>query len=256
MPDTARSTLEVEIFRTGDYGQKGRYDEAALEAIANDYRAELHEAPVTTDHTQTGPAQGWVQGLRRVGDRLVAILGRLSPALRELLAHGAYKKRSVELYREFRETGRPYLKAVSFLGAAAPEVKGLADPAFDEQEAGTVQFTESVPARDAAEDARQRLIEAGRWRPTWEDAGLVDVFRAVGSGAALEALVHVLLAEPAPVAFGETERQSDPSGDSRESAPFVGTPSPESVARHRKALAFLAENPTVSYAEALVRAAS
>ena len=256
MPDLARSTLEVEIFRTGDYGEKGRYDEAALDAIANDYDAELHEAPVTVDHTQTGPAEGWVQGLRRIGDRLVAILGRISPNLRRLLAEGAYKKRSVELYRSFRETERPYLKAVSFLGAASPEVKGLADPVFNENDAEAIRFTENAEPFDAAEDARRRLVEAGRWRPAWEDAGLIEAFRQVGPGEALEAILRVMMAEPAPVQFGETDRQTARGDANNETAAFVGTPSPESVARHRKALAFMGENPTVSYAEALLRSGS
>ncbi|MCB2154883.1 hypothetical protein KQI84_08340 [bacterium] len=253
MPDKARSTLEVEIFRTGDYGGKGRYDEAALDAIASDYNADLHEAPVTIDHTQSGPAQGWVQGLRRIGDRLVAILGRISPSLQQLLADGGYKKRSVELYRAFRETGRPYLKAVSFLGAAAPEVKGLADPVFQDEGMETVLFTETTETFDAAEDAQNRLVEAGRWRPAWEDAGLMDVFRQAGPGELLEGIVAVLMTEAGPVQFGETERRSNPGDDA--TVGFNGTPSPDSIARHRKALAFMAENPTHSYAEALVRSA-
>lgn len=124
--------LEVEIFRGGDYGSKGRYDPPDLDGIAEDYRPERHEAPVTLDHAQQGPAHGWVKRLHRIGDRLVATLWKLSPALREWLRDGAYRKCSVELYRAFRETGRPYLKAVSFLGAAAPEVKGLQPPVFSE----------------------------------------------------------------------------------------------------------------------------
>lgn len=120
--------LEVEVFRAGDYGEKGRWDEACLDRIAADYDPALHEAPVTLDHARSGPALGWVAALRRVGDRLVARLRGVSLKLLELLRQGAFKKRSVELYPALRETGRPYLRALSFLGAAVPEVKGLADP--------------------------------------------------------------------------------------------------------------------------------
>lgn len=126
--------LELEIFRAGDYGAKGRWTEDQLDQIASGYDADLHEAPVTLDHAQSGPAMGWVAGVRRCGDRLVARLRGLDDGLRQLLRSGAFKKRSVELYRELPETGKPYLKAVSFLGAAAPVVKGLRDAVFSESE--------------------------------------------------------------------------------------------------------------------------
>jgi len=120
--------LELEVFRAGDYGAKGVWDEAALERLAADYDPALHEAPVTLDHAQAGPALGWVASVRRVGDRLIARLRGLNRRLLELIRRGAFRKRSIELYTALRETGRPYLRAVSFLGAAAPEVKGLTDP--------------------------------------------------------------------------------------------------------------------------------
>ena len=122
------SQLEVEVFRAGDYGAKGVWGEGELERIASDYDPALHEAPVTLDHAQQGPALGWVEALRRVGDRLVARLRGLNGRLVELIREGSFKKRSVEIYPALRETGRPYLRAVSFLGASVPEVKGLADP--------------------------------------------------------------------------------------------------------------------------------
>jgi hypothetical protein len=120
--------LDLEVFRAGDYGDKGVWDEAKLDQIAADYDPQTHEAPVTIDHAQRGPALGWVATVRRVGDRLVARLRGVSEKLMEMIRAGAFKKRSVELYPRLRATGRPYLRAVSFLGAAVPEVKGLADP--------------------------------------------------------------------------------------------------------------------------------
>ena len=49
---------------------------------------------------------------------------------------GKYKKVSVELYRNLEGKGA-YLKAVSFLGAAIPQVKGLEPIKFMESEADT-----------------------------------------------------------------------------------------------------------------------
>ena len=129
--------IEVEIFRTGDYGARGRYGENDLDRIAEDYSPDVHEAPVTVDHKQNGPALGWVRALRRAGQVLMARIGGLDEAFREQLRNGAFKKRSVEIYRNAEATGRPYLRALSFLGAASPVVKGLADPVFAEAKTDT-----------------------------------------------------------------------------------------------------------------------
>lgn len=135
--------LEVEVFRAGDYGEKGSYTSDDLDALVSDYDTQLHEAPVTIDHHQSGPAFGWVRSLRRAGDLLIARLKNLDQQFRDLLKQGAFKKRSIELYRHFQQTGRPYLRAVSFLGARIPEVKGLADPIFhDSGEFVEIEFSE------------------------------------------------------------------------------------------------------------------
>ena len=265
MNKTAPETLDVEVFRAGNYGPKGEFRDADLQHLAADYDPAVHEAPVTLDHLQDGPAEGWVKSLRAAGGKLVATLAGLSPRLRELVGNGGYKKRSIELYRAFKATERPYLKAVSFLGAAAPEVKGLADPVFADDDPQTLRFIESPDApaleeepdpntpRAAAEAARQRLVDARRWKPDWENAGLMAVFTELGPGPLLNSLVNVLTREDPPVAFGETPADTTQHEDAL--AGYVGSPSPESLERHHRAMAFKAHNPTVSYTEALLRTA-
>lgn len=124
------TTLDMEVFRAGDYGAKGAYSQADLDALAADYAPGELEAPLTLDHAQSGPAYGWVRALRRSGDRLIATVTGVPGALRRLIAAGAYKNRSIELIRCAARTGRPYLRAVSLLGAATPEVAGLREIAF------------------------------------------------------------------------------------------------------------------------------
>lgn len=138
---------EIEIFRAGDYGERGIYTEDDLEAIACGYNPALHEAPVTLDHAQSGPALGWVEALRRAGGSLFARLRGVGSSLLGLLREGSYKKRSVELYPQFAETGKPYLRAVSFLGAAVPQVKGMADPQLDANSAGTAEAAQPQAAQ-------------------------------------------------------------------------------------------------------------
>jgi len=126
--------LEVEIFKTGDYGEKGKYSEDDLEQIAKDYDPKMHEAPVTIDHSQTGPALGWVESLKRIGGKLIATLRDLNPSFINLLKSGSFKKRSIELYKELKSTNKPYLRALTFLGAQIPEIKSLSDPLFNDSD--------------------------------------------------------------------------------------------------------------------------
>ena len=168
--------IEMEIFRAGNYGAKGRYSEAELQALAEDYRPELLEAPLTFDHAQTGPAYGWVTRVRRDGDRLLAVLRGVPDAVRQLVRSGAFKQRSVELVRELQETGRPDFRAVSLLGAATPEVKGLsairfsAAEHFRDCECDTIQFgssylRESHSAEWAGHSCPARAIMPSRVTP-------------------------------------------------------------------------------------------
>ena len=71
---------------------------------------------------------------------------------------GKYKKVSVELYRNLEGKGA-YLKAVSFLGAAIPQVKGLEAIKFMEAESDTYEF-ESEESDDDADKFSQEDIDA------------------------------------------------------------------------------------------------
>lgn len=156
--------VEMEVFRSGNYGSKGTYCESDLQQMADDYRPDLLEAPLTFDHAQAGPAYGWVSRLRRKGDRLVAVLKGVPDAVRELVRSGAYKRRSVELFQKLPQTGRPYLRAVSLLGAATPEVKGLRDICFAAAtECCAVQFADDLAAQNEtlADTQKQRRCDAG-----------------------------------------------------------------------------------------------
>lgn len=123
-------TLAMEVFRIGDYGRKGRFDEAALDQLAMDYNEDVCPAPVTIDHVQEGAAYGWVTRLWREGGSLWAEMDRVSSHLVDAVRSGRFRTRSVEIIRKLPETGRAYFAAVSFLGAALPHVRGMADVIF------------------------------------------------------------------------------------------------------------------------------
>ncbi len=268
--------LELEVFRAGDYGRKGRWDVEALDRLVADYDPALQEAPVTLDHAQEGPALGWVAALARRGDRLLARLKDLNAGLVELLRAGAFKKRSVELYVALPETGRPYLKAVSFLGAGAPAVAGLRDlvfardprPVHFRAEQGEFLETEPLdpaPEAFALEPLREELRRSGRWLPRWEAQGLEAFLKTLGR---LEGAGPSPGDDPTPRAwFVQFLRSLPPLVDLGESAPPEGraqerlpTPSgrlsPASVTLHRRVLALRGERPELSYADALRRCAA
>lgn len=166
----APDEIELEVFRAGDYGARGDWPAERLDAIAADYDPDLHEAPVTLDHAQTGPALGWVAGVRRSGDRLVARVRAAGRELIDALRRGTFKKRSVELYPALPETGRPYLKAVSLLGAAAPAVRGLRDPRFSEEGAPDEAGARGEGEARGAPDAGGEWTEWTGWTG-WTEGG-------------------------------------------------------------------------------------
>lgn len=286
MSNDGQDELEMEVFRTGDYGPKGRFDEAALEALAADYRADLHEAPLTLDHAQTGPAWGWVRALRRAGDRLVARVAGIPEVLRDLIRSGAYRQRSIELFRRFAATGRPYLRAVSLLGAAVPEVKGLRPVQFSDagEPVDTVGFS-APPAEDPRDAEIERLrgeVALFAERETARQAeALVADLRAAGirvdedDARTIATLLRLEWAGTAAFSDGRPPLADWLRGflqrgalrpELSESAADAGRPDapaavafdertdPASVRLHLRALALRRESPGLGYAEALLAA--
>lgn len=154
---------KLEIMRTGTWNDRV-FKESDLDLIARNFH-ELrneHEPPVKLGHhedqsllTNSGEmAAGWVKNVYHEAGRLFADLVNVPAKVLDLLKRKAFKKRSVELFGNYRDTeGRDrglVLKALSFLGASIPAVKGMRD--LDEAlalylseymssvEAGTIAF--------------------------------------------------------------------------------------------------------------------
>jgi len=69
-------------------------------------------------------AFGWIEGLKKSGDVLLAKLKDVVPEFGDAVKTGLYKKRSASFYPDGR------LRHVGFLGGSPPAVKGLADIGF------------------------------------------------------------------------------------------------------------------------------
>ena len=142
-----------EVFKAGKYPQ-GKFTKKEIAEIAKNYDPKFCEAPITIDHQQSGPAYGWVETVKAEGDKLKVAFKDIPEAFEKDVNDGKYKKVSVELYRNLEGKGA-YLKAVSFLGAAIPQVKGLEAIKFMESESDTYEFE----SEDDSENFSQEDIE-------------------------------------------------------------------------------------------------
>ena len=117
----------IDVCRAGTWrdmrGREVKIDEARLDRMVATFGA-ADPVPVVKGHpAHNGPAQGWVEGVRRVGDRLQAKLRDLAPAFRREVEAGRYAGRSISF------TG-DRLNHLGFLGAHQPAVPGLAPTQF------------------------------------------------------------------------------------------------------------------------------
>lgn len=131
-----------EVFRAGSYPQ-GVFTKEQISDLAKNYDPEFCESPITLDHEQKGPAYGWVSGLKCENGKLKASFRDVSDELKDYVKAGKYKKVSVEIYRNL-EGKSPYLKAITFLGASIPQVKGMEAVEFKEGESDVFIFEQEL----------------------------------------------------------------------------------------------------------------
>lgn len=150
-----------EVFKAGKYPQ-GKFTKKEIAEIAKNYDPEFCEAPITIDHQQSGPAYGWVDTVKADGEKLKVSFKEVPDEFEKEVNAGKYKKVSVELYRNLEGKGA-YLKAVSFLGAAIPQVKGLEAIKFMESDSDTYEFdSEDEPeqfSEQEIEDLKNQVSE-------------------------------------------------------------------------------------------------
>ncbi len=160
----------IEVFKVGDYGDKGKFTTADLDKIAESYDPKLHEAPVVVGHpAHDQPAYGLVKTLRRAGNSLWAQLSKVDPGFSDLVEQGRFTQRSVALYRNMPQTSGPYLRHLAFLGAQPPEVKGLQPIQFNDGERGehvsielpppSAGFKEDEVSNQNPEDTKRTIRE-------------------------------------------------------------------------------------------------
>lgn len=123
-----------EIWRAGKYPQ-GEFTEEDVQQIVDNYDPKREEAPIVLGHPKNNdPAFGWVEALARKGPLLLAKFKQVVPEFAEAVNAGRYKKVSVRLAKDEKKGWM--LKHVGFLGAALPQVQGLAPITFSGDDGG------------------------------------------------------------------------------------------------------------------------
>ena len=132
---------DVEIFQAGTW--KGReYSEADIDEAIGNFKKGALEPYINLNHDDDLSKRvtkdlkvaslGFVSGLRRVGDKLLADFKQVPKVIAELIQAGALKKRSVEWWSKYKHANGEFmnnvLEAVTFHGAdGVPAVNTLAD---------------------------------------------------------------------------------------------------------------------------------
>jgi hypothetical protein len=155
MPDYADSNYRidgVEIFAIGTHNGD-EYTDLDLQAMLDSYGALDYKPPLKAGHVQDKkgmPALGWVDNLRRVGNKLVADFTGLPKLVYEAIRDKRYNTVSSEVYWNLERGGKKFyraLKAVALLGAEIPAVAGLKPlhEMFDDadQDVRIVEYTQS-----------------------------------------------------------------------------------------------------------------
>jgi len=127
----------IEVFKSGtntdSQGRSRTWTHADLDKMVNAYNPADFEAPVVIGHPKdNAPAYGWVEGLKRTGDLLLAKFKQMTPEFSRWVEAGHYKKRSIRVLKDGT------LGHVAFLGAVPPAIAGLKD----------IQFSADIEAED------------------------------------------------------------------------------------------------------------
>ena len=175
----------IDICRAGIWrdtqGHDVRLDEDRLDQIVAAHAA-ADPAPVVIGHPETdAPAYAWIDGLRRIGDRLQAKLRDIAPSFREAVEAGRYSGRSIAL-----EGDR--LRHLGFLGGRAPAVPGLAPTRFASAPETVVDFTDDGGAEAPADSPTDHTDSLRALEPRGDEDGdsLVPLSAPPGRGEAGE----------------------------------------------------------------------
>lgn len=143
MPLKTKDILDVEIAKTGTFNASTgkvtftRKDFNDMEAASKELLGKV-AFPLKLGHNEGQelvqedglPAAGWIENVRREGDLLKADFMRVPLQIAELMKAGAFRKRSIEAFRNVEFAGKRFpmvLTGTALLGEDLPAVDSLDD---------------------------------------------------------------------------------------------------------------------------------
>lgn len=154
---TMRIKQWVELFKTGDYGDKGKFTTAELDQMVANFNA-ANRVPVVIGHPKTEDrAFGWISSLKREGELLLGRLDQLHPTVQTALAEGAYRNHSIKAVKTPDKGWR--LAHLGLLGAVPPAVEGLQPIAAFAEQGETVEITFNEPGEPPGQQAEMTMAD-------------------------------------------------------------------------------------------------
>jgi len=161
--DYASNIKGIEIFSTGTHNGDV-YTEVDLDEMVRAHAALDFRPAIKVGHTRDSPgapAYGWVQNLRRVGQKLVADFTDMHDSVVDAIRRKSYDRVSSEVYFNLNRGGKKFaraLKAVALLGADVPAVTGLT-PLHKMEFAAAGEFEKFAAHEDALDVSPEALYD-------------------------------------------------------------------------------------------------
>lgn len=152
-----------EVFKAGTHtdskGNKKTWTIKDLDEIVANFNDKNPDVPLVIGHPRIdAPAYGWVEALKREGDKLFAAYKDVAAEFAEWVKGGRYRTRSISLKDNV-------LRHIGWLGGTPPAIKGLEAYQFAEDEDVTIyDFSENAEGKFSAiagcfENMRDFFIE-------------------------------------------------------------------------------------------------
>lgn len=138
MGSSGETLRDVEVLRTGTFQAMDgpvTYTDPDLEAIVAAFGLVGFKPALKVDvgagrpaHSEGGPAYGWIVGVRKAGDLLLADFEVIDPTIAEMIRSSQYDRVSAEVIPDFKRNGTIFpfvLGAVELLGVTIPAVPDL-----------------------------------------------------------------------------------------------------------------------------------
>jgi hypothetical protein len=158
----------VEIFGAGTHNGD-EYTEKDLDDIVSAFNTLDYRPAVKVGHTKDkpgSPAYGWVQNLKRVGNKIHADLTDMHDSVVDAIRNKNYDRVSSEIYFNLKRGGKEFrraLKAVALLGAEVPAVANLVPlhkmefAAEGFEKVGTLEQELNVPSQALVDALAERV---------------------------------------------------------------------------------------------------